>query len=305
MYNEPVKWRVFLYLHICKFPFIQTPKIMEKEKLIIKHAEGNVEGIYINSGATTPLVIIVNGHNGFYNYGMFPYIQQKLYENKISSYSFNYSHGGVVGDSDRFEDLEKYEQNCMRLEILDLNSVIQKLSDFPFKDHHGSFLFAHSLGGVPAIFAAKKALEENILIEGLILVSAVSSLNFWPPSMITEWNSAGVFYKKNNRTLQQLPLGFEFLQEVLKSETTWNVKKNIEKLKLPILILHGEEDEAVPLTNGEQLFSWTQTLNNNSKFIKISNATHTYNTKHPFVESSPQLEEMLSSCVKWIRGIID
>ena len=115
---------------------------MNKEKVIFHHADGEVAGIYINAGSDSPLVIIVNGHNGFYNYGMFPYIQQKLFENNISSYSFNFSHGGVIGDADIFEDLGKYEQNCMRLETEDLLSVLHDHSK-KFKGHSKIFLLAH------------------------------------------------------------------------------------------------------------------------------------------------------------------
>ena len=134
---------------------------MEKRKVILMHANGMVEGIYLNAGTTSPLVIIINGHNGFYNYGMFPYIQQKLFENGISSYNFNFSHGGVKGDADFFEDLEKYERNCMRLETEDVLSVLHNLHK-EFKHHTNVFLLAHSLGGVPAIFGTQKAIDEKI-----------------------------------------------------------------------------------------------------------------------------------------------
>src|SRR5215218_7085283 len=112
---------------------------MKKEKVSFQHLQGNVEGIYIDAGSNSPLVIIINGHNGFYNYGMFPYIQQKLFENSISTYSFNFSHGGVIGDADVFEDLEKYERNCMRLETEDVLGVLHNLSK-EFKHHQKIFL---------------------------------------------------------------------------------------------------------------------------------------------------------------------
>ena len=276
---------------------------MNKQKIIFTHQEGIVEGIYINSGDHSPLVIIVNGHNGFYNYGMFPYIQQKLFENNISSYSFNYSHGGVIGDSDRFDDLYKYEQNCMRLEVEDVISILLNSKNSSLAHHAGIYLFAHSLGGVPAIFATAKAMYNNIAISGIILVSSVSTLNFWPAEMIKEWSNAGVYFKKNNRTLQELPQGFEFLQEVTKSESEWNVKNKIQTLQIPVLIIHGDNDEAVPKTHGESLFSWIKQNNIKSEFISIPSATHTFNTKHPFEKSSPQLEQLLKTTIDWINKI--
>lgn len=271
---------------------------MKKERVMFEHENGEVEGIYINAGISSPLVIIVNGHNGFYNYGMFPYLQQQLFVNNISSYSFNYSHGGVKGDSDIFEDLEKYERNCMRLETEDLLCVLQNSPD-RFNCHSKVILLAHSLGGVPTIFGAKKALEQQISLQGIILLSTVSTLDFWPAEVLREWASAGIYYKLNNRTKQNLPQGFEFLQEILKSDKNWNVKHAIQSFSCPILIIHGENDEAVGVEHAEALFAW---MNNNHKTqLKIiAGASHTYNTRHPFDKTNPQLEDLINTCVTWI-----
>ena len=283
---------------------------MNRKKISFKHKQrgsnslsyvSTVEGIYISAGIGSPLVIIINGHNGFYNYGMFPYIQQILFENGISSYSFNFSHGGVIGDADFFEDLERYEKNCMRLEVEDLMAVLHNLNEFD--DHSKLVLLSHSLGGVPAIFGAKKAMDEKIKIDGLILVSSIKTLYFWPPEMIKEWATNGVYFKKNNRTKQELPQGFEFLQEVIKSETTWNVEREIKSLIIPILIIHGENDEAVPLEHGRSLYEWIKETNPHASLKIIPEATHTYNTKHPFDMASKELEDMINVATGWIKSL--
>ncbi len=146
-----------------------------------------------------------------------------------------------------------------------------------------------------------KAIEENIKVDGIILVSTVKTLNFWPPEMIKEWASAGVYYKKNNRTKQELPQGFEFLQEVLKSDTNWNLKTAIQSLNIPIFIIHGANDEAVPVEHGHTLFEWAKKYNVAQLKI-ISHATHTFNTKHPFEKNSDELEELIKSTIEWIQS---
>jgi uncharacterized protein len=274
-----------------------------RKKIIFTHEHGTVEGIYMNAGAGSPLIIIVNGHNGFYNYGMFPHIQQAFFNSGISSYSFNFSHGGVIGDSDYFEDLEKYERNCMRLETEDMLCVLQNFKSPGLNNHSKIILFAHSLGGIPAIFGTKKAFEQNINADGIILVSTVKTLNFWPPNMIKEWAHAGVYYKINNRTKQQLPQGFEFLQEILECEKDWNVEQIIKQLPLPILIIHGENDEAIPVEHAHSLFSWIKDSNKSAALKIIKNASHTFNTKHPFDKSSVELEELIQTSISWINKI--
>ncbi|MEP6582736.1 MAG: alpha/beta fold hydrolase [Ginsengibacter sp.] len=276
---------------------------MQKEKITLSHLNGVVEGIYIAIEPDAPLVIIINGHNGFYNYGMFPHIQESLAAVGIASYSFNFSHGGVKGDADYFEDLDKYEKNCMRLEVEDTFCVLNNLSSEKFQKHGKVFLMAHSLGGVPAIFAASKAQEENINIAGIVLISTVMQLNFWPADMMEEWKQNKVYYKKNNRTKQMLPQGEEFLNEVLQSDAEWNVQQELKKLAQPILIIHGENDEAVPVEHGYQKYEWIKDGNNQASLKVIPDATHTFNTKHPFEETNPRLEAMIHEIVEFVNSI--
>jgi pimeloyl-ACP methyl ester carboxylesterase len=275
---------------------------MKKIEISFTHKDGTVDGIYLNAGDGKPLVVVINGHNGFYNYGMFPYIQRSLAEHGVSSYSFNFSHGGIKGDSDYFDDLKRYEKNCMRLEIEDVMCVLHNLTSGKFGKPGSVFLLAHSLGGVPEIYSAANAQDENIAINGIILISTVKQLNFWPDEMMEEWKQNKVFYKKNNRTKQLLPQGEEFLSEILKSGTEWNVEKEIKKLKIPILIVHGDDDEAIPVEQGRKLFEWVKNNNKNAFLEIIPGATHTFNTKHPFEGPSPQLEKMLRVVVPFIQN---
>jgi uncharacterized protein len=275
---------------------------MNPKKITFTHKAGTVEGIYINAGPNSSLVIIINGHNGFYNYGLFPYLQNSLASDGISSYSFNFSHGGILGDSDYFEDLDGYQKNCMRMEVEDVMSILRHLHDNLDGNHSRCFLLAHSLGGVPLVFSAAKAQDEDISIAGLILVSTVKKLNFWPREMVDEWKENKVYFKKNNRTGQMLPQGVEFLSEVLQSDGKWNVQHEITTLKQPVLILHGENDEAVPEEHGRSLFAWIHPLNKRSYLKIIPGATHTYNTKHPFEGPTPQLEDMINAVKLFIRS---
>lgn len=276
---------------------------MNQKEIFLIHENGVVDGIYLNTGINSPFVIIINGHNGFYNYGMFPYLQQNLAQHNISSYSFNFSHGGIKGNADYFEDLEKYEKNCMRLEVEDVMCVLHNLHSDKFEKHTNFFLLAHSLGGVPAIFSAKKAQDEKIVINGIALISTVKQLNFWPDEMMDEWKQNKIYYKKNNRAKQLLPQGEEFLNEVLQSDSIWNVENEIKKLSQPVLILHGENDEAIPEAHGKKLFEWIHPINKNSFLKIIPGATHTYNTKHPFEGTTPQLEEMINAVVTFIQSV--
>jgi len=275
---------------------------MQNKRISFTYSNGQTDGIYCNAGNHTPLVIIANGHNGFYNYGMFPYIQQSLLQSGISSYSFNYSHGGVVGDGDYFTELEMYEKNCIRLEKEDILCVVENSVTDQFAAHTQTFLFTHSLGGAPTIFAAKELEHSAFHLTGIILVSSVKTLDFWGKAMIDKWQETGVYLKRNNRTNQDLPLGKEFLEEVLNCDNEWSIEKAIKQLRTPILIVHGEKDEAVPMENGQSLFDWSKNNNPHNKLEIIPGATHTFNTKHPFAGPTSELEKLIAVSLAWIKN---
>ena len=197
---------------------------------------------------------------GFTTMECFHICRKLLARHSISSYSFNFSHGGIKGDADYFEDLINYEKNCMRLEVEDVMCVCITFIQANLKNTPAFFI-----GTQPwwcsVNFFSKKAQDENIVINGIVLVSTVKQLNFWPEEMVDEWKQNKVYYKKNNRTKQMLPQGEEFMNEVLQSDSKWNVENEIKKLKQPILILHGENDEAVPEEHGRSLFEWVHPVN--------------------------------------------
>lgn len=274
---------------------------MEQKKLTFEFSHGKVEGILKESFTNEYLIIITNGHDGFYNYGMFPYIQNKLCDNGITSFSYNFSHGGVIGDSDYFEDLEGYEKNSMKLETLDLVETTKEL----IKTYQNSkiIFLTHSLGGVPTIFGASELIKNNINILGVILISTIKTLNVWPKEMIDKWKNDKVFYLKNNRTKQDLPLGFDFLQEILSHKTTWNIENKIKEIDTNMLIVHGENDEAIPVEHSNTLYNWAHSTNKKVQLEIIPNATHTYNTQHPFENPSVQLDKLINKIINWIKKL--
>jgi alpha-beta hydrolase superfamily lysophospholipase len=276
--------------------------MMEEEKRIFESKNGPLDARYSNAGAGTPLIIIANGHNGFFNYGMFPFIRNYLREQGISAIGFNYSHSGIEGESDVFKDLERYRKNCRRLEKEDLLTVLGSASE-QFPQHPKVFILAHSMGGIATVFAAQEAAENGIPLHGAILLNCLSTLNVRSESVIENWKKNGVWLLRNNRTLQDLPQGEEYLQETLGSAGNgpWNPKSTVHSLRIPLLILHGDEDESVPVWHSEHLYAWSKEQHPDTRFELIAGGTHTLNTKHPFAGATPQLIAALGKIKQWLR----
>lgn len=277
---------------------------MERKAFQLSNQNGQINGIYRNAGTGTPLVVIANGHNGFYNYGMFPHIQQTLVKNGISSVAFNYTHSGIVGENDFFEDLEKYGKNCRRLEKEDLLFVLEQVPT-KFPDHSNIIILAHSMGGVATVFAAKEAAEKGIQLDGAVLLNCLSTLDVRSEEVMENWKRNRIWLIRNNRTLQDLPQGEEYLEETIASRGNgkWNPEPVVRSLKIPLLIAHGDTDESVPVWHGERLFEWSTGNHPRTEFYSIRNGSHTLGTKHPFEGTNPVLEDFLQTAIKWIQNI--
>jgi pimeloyl-ACP methyl ester carboxylesterase len=278
-----------------------------KRKFSLQLEHGIIEGIISESmNSKSPLVIITNGMNGFYNYGMFPYLQERLLENNISSISYNFSHGGVEGGNDYFTRIDLYEKNSMRLETADLVGLIQNLDKISLTNEklkENIFLLSHSLGNYPTTFAAKDLLKLGYPIKGAILLAPSMTLDFWSKEQMADWEKDGFLMYPNKRTNQQLPLGKEFLEETKQSYDKWSLEKILIHVKIPFLILHGKNDDSIPIEEAVAINEWNKIYNNITELIIIDNCNHVFNTKHPFESTNPQLEFAISTVVNWINNL--
>lgn len=278
---------------------------MQRERFTLNTPNGALEGVFLDAGNQTPLVIIANGQNGFFNYGMFPHVQQSLAVAGISVVGFNYSHAGLKPDEDVFTDLERYRKNSRELEKEDLLQVLQAVDQGFFGNHATRFILAHSMGGIGTVRAAAEAQQKGYAPDGVILLCCLSTLNCRTPEIMEAWIKNKVWMLRNNRTQQDLPLGKAYLQETLDSVPGGKLDPEplARSLRMPVYIVHGEADESVPLYHSESLFNWCGSNHPANAFVLIPEASHTLNTRHPFEGSNPQLEQFIEGTITWIQDV--
>jgi hypothetical protein len=64
----------------------------------------------------------------------------------------------------------------------------------------------------------------------------------------------GVAYYANSRTGQQMPLYYQLKEDYQRNVNRFDVMNAITELEIPLLICHGTNDEAVPVTVAHELF---------------------------------------------------
>ncbi|MFM6984339.1 MAG: alpha/beta hydrolase family protein [Chitinophagaceae bacterium] len=242
-----------------------------------------------------PLIIFCHGFKGFKDWGHFNWVAESAAQQGLSFLKFNFSHNGIKSDKpDELSDMDAFAENNYSIELYDLGKVIdyavENASVFNINPKE-IYLVGHSRGGGIALLKA----AEDKKVKKLALWASLSEFDsFFRPATIEEWQKNGVVYAENKRTGQQLPLKKQFYDDFLANRSKLDVKKAAKMLEIPLLIVHGDQDESVNISHAEFLYNQVQ----HSIFIKVEGGNHTFGAKHPFnpeTDNSEMLDELLEN----------
>ncbi|MDX9924458.1 MAG: alpha/beta hydrolase [Ignavibacteriaceae bacterium] len=243
-------------------------------------------------------LFFVHGFKGFKDWGFGPYIGEYFAENGFTAILFNFSHNGVPDNSTEFTELEKFSKNTFSREISELNQIIDAAKNGFFEDSIPKEIgiIGHSRGGAITILTAYKRDDIN----SIALWASVSNLDRYSVRQKEVWKKKGVFEVLNQRTKQVMSLGIGLLEDLEKNKnSTLNIKKAINSLKIPIFIGHGEQDLAVKIQEAEDLYSWSN--KEKTEFLKISSTGHTFDMVHPHEKTNEKFEYLLSKTLLFFK----
>ncbi len=84
------------------------------------------------------------------------------------------------------------------------------------------------------------------------------------------------------------------------SDSTLNIENSVKKLRKPYLIIHGNQDLAVPLSEAEQLYEWSDKERTNLEVI--TGTGHTFDIKHPFEGSTKAFDNVLEKTFNFFNS---
>ena len=248
-----------------------------------------VDVFYQEDNLPKPIIVFCHGYKGFKDWGAWNLMAEEFAKQDFCFIKFNFAYnGGTVEQPIDFPDLEGFGNNNYTKELDDLDSVITWLienykSNKNF-DTSNITLIGHSRGGGIVTIKA----EEDSRISNVISLAGVCDYEnrFPKDDAFDTWKKEGVYYVVNGRTKQDMPHFFQFFEDFKKNEERLNIKRATSNLKIPHLIIHGDNDTSVSIEEAKNLHKW----NPESTLKIIKNADHVFNSRHPWDEKELPLQ---------------
>jgi uncharacterized protein len=228
----------------------------------------------IPTNGTNDLVLFVHGFMGFKDWGCWSYVEDYFLQKGVGFCKFNMSHnGGTHNIGMDFPDPLAFSENTYSKELFDLNQVLNwlesRIQPFP-----NLYIIGHSRGGGIALLKGTDPRVKKIATWASI--SNIAS-RFPSDEELANWKATGVRYITNSRTKQELPCKYNLFEDYIKNKESLDIQNTCRQIKIPVLLLHGDQDTSVPLIEGEQLSKWIH-----RPLYIVKGANHTFGTAHPW-----------------------
>lgn len=276
-----------------------APIAQPDDRFVIPGAAGlPVRGdLYLPPGmAAPPLVVLLHGFKGFKDWGFFPWLGRALADAGLCCAAVNFSHCGIQSGTDHFDRLDLFEQDTWSKRLADVAAVLNTaqaggLTNKASPNPARLGLLGHSMGGGVALLTAVR----DGRVRSLATLAGVSSARrFDGPEVRQHLAAFGHVKVTNSRTGQEMRVGQTYFDELDSNPAAFDILAAASRVSLPWLLVHGANDESVPLEEAHALLEAANAgpvQGENVKLLTLEDTGHTFGARHPFLHASPQLEQ--------------
>jgi uncharacterized protein len=242
-------------------------------------------------------VVVCHGFKAFRTWGLFPPLATALARRGHAAVTFDFTRNGVGPDGVDFSALGLFSENTHSRNLDEIRAVIDAVLDGGLLPERPAriALLGHSRGGAEALLAA----AEDGRVDALVTWSAIASIEArWNAEQIATWQRGETVLIPNARTGQEMPVGPGYWLDVLANRERLDVLTAASRLRLPWLIVHGEQDETVPLTDAHTLFA---AAGAHAELCLVAGGTHTYGIAHPYSAPTAEFSTALDLTLEWLE----
>jgi dienelactone hydrolase len=236
-----------------------------------------------------PYVLVLHGFKGFMDWGFFPELARRLVGQGLAVIRFNFSGSGVGEDPLELSEERAFFANTPSRQLDDVERVRTWLDGgaVPWIDPRRGGLFGHSMGGAIALLHAARRHDYRALVAW----APVAHFRRFAPEVEALWREQGQVEILNARTGQVHRLGLDWLLDIERNPRALDVEAACRRLATPTLIVHGSQDEAVPLEEGRRLAAAFPP--GVARIAVQEGANHTFGAVHPLAGVPAGLERAL------------
>jgi pimeloyl-ACP methyl ester carboxylesterase len=239
-------------------------------------------------------VVIVHGFKGFRQFGAWPSLARAFALAGHAAVNFDFSHNGI-DEQGEFTRLDLFRLNTHSRERSELHAVLDalvsgRLTGYPVPRVG---LLGHSRGGAAAILTA----SEDPRVRALVTLASVGELGArWSAEQVAAWRRGEDVYVDNARTGQRMPLSPEYWRDLQNHRVRFDLAAAAARVRVPWLIVHGDQDTTVPLSEAHLLF---EAAGDQAELMVLEGADHGLGAKHPWPGPSDAIRTVTEAALDW------
>jgi len=247
-----------------------------------------------------PVIVVCPGFLAYRRWGFFPWVSERLALAGFHVVTISFSHSGTDDRTGMITRPVEFASDKVSTEISDLESVLSWTGSdtFPFPAASSRGLFGHSRGGSVCVISAESFPE----VRSIVTWSAPSRLDRYTDRRKGEWKRTGSLEFTDSRSPVPLRLDYSYYEDINENRDRYDLPAAAARLDIPHLVVHGERDAAVSVSEAKAFFELPGTSERRLETIK--GCGHTFGITHPMDRPTSSLETAVSRTVEWFASTI-
>lgn len=275
---------------------------MVEQQFRVRNASGDdISGDlrYVDDGNLKPLLVICHGFTAHKDWGPFPFFGRRFAELGFATVVFNFSHNGIGDNFKKFTEFGKFSRNTIAKELEDVQGVLDAVnagvlgSGNADKDRIG--LVGHSRGGGISILYASR----DNRVKAVAAWSTVATFFRYTQHQKELWERDGSLPVTIRSMKTKLRYGIEVLRDLEANKEQYDLVRAVQRLGVPLLLVHGEADVSVKPAEAEMLFEASD--KSKTEMLLLPHAGHMFGVRSGSTKSAPLIEHISDVTAKWFH----